>query len=373
MLPFHHRHKPLDLIVSPVPKRPRRGHGRPTLHDVAEAAGVTRITVSRYVREAHRVAPDTAARIEAAIRETGYVPNHQAGQLASGASRLVAALIPNVGHSIFAETIQGLAEGLRGSGHELLLFATGYSLDREEAQLRALLGWAPGALIVTGRRHTGPALQMLRDAGRAGTPVVEIWDHAAEAVPDPGIARIGFDHLAVGRDMAGHLLDQGHTALAYVDSGVAEDYRAHDRGQGFVAEVEARGGTVTLLRAATGDAFDAGREVLGTLLGRSGPPVTAAAFANDHLACGALMQAQDDRIAVPERLALLGFGDFPIGAQLRPGLSTVRPPRAAIGRAAAAAVLASMAERGAPESALLPCDLIVRGSTVAPGRARAAG
>jgi len=345
-------------------KRQRRGHGRPTLHEVADAAGVTRITVSRFIREPGKVAPETAARIQAAIEQTGYVPNHQAGQLASGASRIVAALIPNVGHSIFAETIQGLTEGLRDSGRELLLMATGYSLEHEESQLRALLGWAPGALIVTGRQHTPAALRMLRDAQDGGTAVIEIWDHPEDEGSDDGFARIGFDHKAIGRTMARHLLDQGHRALAYVDSGVAEDYRAHERGEGFAAECKARGAKVHALTAGTGDAFDAGRAVLMALGSDAKRPVTAAAFANDHLACGALMQAQSLGISVPGQLALLGFGDFPIGRQLLPALTTMRPPRAGIGQAAAEAVLAALATGDEPVSRTMPCELIVRASTV---------
>ena len=352
-------------MTSSVQRRQRPGHGRPTLLDVADAAGVTRITVSRFIREPRKVAPETAARIQVAIQKTGYVPNQQAGHLASGTSRLVAAMIPNVGHSIFAETIQGLTEGLRDSGHELLLFATGYSMEREEAQLRALLGWAPGALIVTGRHHTAGALRLLRDAQAAGTPVIEIWDHSSAAEPGASFAQIGFDHLAIGRAMARHLLDQGHTALAYVDSGVAEDFRAHERGEGFVAEAVARGASVKTLRASTGDAFEAGRKVLDRLVPTKRHAITAAAFANDHLACGALMEAQSRGIDVPGNLALLGFGDFPIGSQLRPGLSTVRPPRAEIGRAAAASALKSMAKGSEPASLAMSCELIGRGSTLA--------
>ncbi|WP_077034727.1 LacI family DNA-binding transcriptional regulator [Pelomonas sp. KK5] len=344
-------------------RRQRRGHGRPTLHDVADAAGVTRITVSRYIREPGKVAPETAARIQAAIEQTGYVPNHQAGQLASGASRIVAALIPNVGHSIFAETIQGLTEGLRDSGRELLLMATGYSLEVEETQLRTLLGWAPGALVVTGRHHTASALQLLRDAHAGGTAVVEIWDHPEHEANAEGFARIGFDHRAVGRTMARHLIEQGHRSLAYVDSGVAEDYRAHERGQGFAAEAKAAGAQVKVLPAGTGDAFDAGRAVLRGLGAESS--ITAAAFANDHLACGALMEAQALGIAVPGRLALLGFGDFPIGRQLTPALSTMRPPRSEIGQAAAEAVLEALSSGEEPGSRTLPCELIVRGSSIA--------
>lgn len=344
-------------------RKSRRGHGRPTLHDVADAAGVTRITVSRYIREPGKVAPETAARVQAAIEQVGYVPNHQAGQLASGASRIVAALIPNVGHSIFAETIQGLTEGLHGSGRELLLMATGYSAEREEAQLRALMGWAPAALIVTGSHHTASALKLLRDAQGQGTVVVEIWDYPEQGSPD-GFVCIGFDHHRVGRTMAQHLLDQGHHSLAYVDSGVAEDYRAHVRGEGFVAAARAAEARAEVLVAGTGDAFDAGREAFRQLW--AGGRASAVAFANDHLACGALMQAQEMGVQVPQQLAVLGFGDFPIGRQLRPALSTMRPPRSLIGQETAEAILECLDTDEPPVSRALPCELIVRGSTGGP-------
>jgi len=348
------------MAATPEPsRRARRGHGRPTLHDVAGVAGVTRITVSRFLREPEVVAEPTATRIREAIAQTGYVPNRQAGQLASARSQIVAALIPNVGHSIFAETIQGLSEGLRGSGLELLLASTGYSMEREEAQLRALLGWAPAALIVTGRHHTAAASRLLRDAQAAGTPVVEIWDHHAAA---GGFAQIGFDHDAVGRAMALHLLERGHRSLVYVDSGVAEDFRAHERGEGFAAEARAARARVKTVRAATGNPFDAGRRAFETL---GTARCSAIAFANDQLACGALMAAHARGVRVPQDLALLGFGDFPIGAHLQPALSTVRPPRDEIGRAAAAAVLEAVASGAPVQARALPWELIARESTSA--------
>lgn len=347
----------------PASKRARRGHGRPTLHDVAHAAGVTRITVSRFFREPVLVAEETAARIRDAVLQTGYVPNKQAGQLASGHSHMVAALIPNIGHSIFAETIQGLSEGLRNTGHELLLASTGYSMEREEAQLRALIGWAPGALIVTGHHHSPAAERLLREAQASGTPVIEIWDRSPARGDANDFAQIGFSHDVVGRAMARHLLDLGHRSLAYVDSGVTEDFRAHERGEGFVAEVRAAGARVKVVRAGVGDAFDSGRLVLAVLRAAARPAITAAAFANDHLACGTLMQAQSTGVRVPNQLALLGFGDFPLGRQMRPSLSTVRPPSTEIGRAAAEAALRAIANKTEVVSRTLEWELIARHST----------
>ena len=364
-------------VVSP---RQRRGHGRATLRDVAAAAGVTSITVSRYLRQPGVVAPETARLIRDALSRTGYVPNKQAGVLASGRGSIVAALVPNLAHSIFAETLQGLSAALEASGLELLVAASGYSAEREESQIRALLGWAPRALVITGRHHTPGALKLLREAQAGGCTVVEMWDHHPRGGDD--FAQVGFNHRATGRAMAAHLLARGHRHLAYVDSAVAGDYRARERGDGFAAEVLAAGAALWRLSAPVGEPIAAGREVLATL--RAGPgdvgadpdpdPVrpTACAFANDHLGCGALLAAQAAGVAVPGELALMGFGDFELAAHLAPGLTTMAPPRRQIGERTAALLLAHLehadrADRADPvvpaQRLKLDCPLLQRGST----------
>ncbi len=367
--------------------RARRGHGRPTLAQVAEAAGVTKITVSRFLREPGRVAPDTAARIAAALASSGYVPNKQAGMLASGRSGMVAAIVPSLANSVFAETVQGLSDGLQPGGFELMLASSGYSLQREQAQIHAVLGWSPDALVVIGHHHTPEAMAMLRAASRAGTPIVELWDLQPELPAGGGeFIQIGFDHAEVGRAMARHLLDGGCRRLAYVDTGVTDDLRAHVRGKAFAAEVRAasrrRGAAaagiaigiapVRSIIAPPGDAFDAGRAALHRLLGAGGQPlVDGVAFANDHLACGALLEAARLGIAVPSRLAMLGFGDFPLSRQLGEGLSTVHPPRYEIGAEAARTVFELLAlapaDRASPQARqqAVPWRLVQRGSSAA--------
>jgi LacI family gluconate utilization system Gnt-I transcriptional repressor len=346
-------------------RRGRRSHGRATLADVAAQAEVTKITVSRFLREPARVAPATAERIRAALAATGYVPNKQAGLLASGRSRIVAAIVPNLSHSIFGETVQALTEALQPRGLELLLSCSGYDQAREEEQLRAVLGWAPAAVVLTGRHHTPATLALLREARRGGTPVIEMWD-MPEGGRGPG-ARIGFDHAAVGRAMADHLLAAGRRRLAYLDSGVTQDFRAHERGEAFVQRAREAGARAAVLTAATGDSFDAGRAAFHALRDRADGPPDAVACANDRLACGLLMEAQAYGWKVPQELAVLGFGDFPVGRQIPPTLSTVRPPSSEIGEAAAAALLSALDADAAPKSRALPWQLIVRGSTAGGG------
>ena len=360
-------HEPAEANLA----RTRKGHGRSTLADVALAAGVTKITVSRFLREPSRVAPATAARVSAALAEHAYVPNKQAGMLASGRSRVVAAIVPSLANSVFAETVQGLAEGLQAAGLELLLASSGYSMQREEEQIRAVLGWAPDALAVTGRHHTAAALAMLKAAVQGGTPIIEMWDRQPRGA---AFVQVGFDHAEVGRAMAAHLLDAGHRKLVYADTGVAADFRAHERGKAFVAAARMAGASAQVVTAPEGDAFDAGRAVLAGLLNARGRPgADALACANDHLACGAWLEAQSRGIAVPGALALIGFGDFALARQLGSGISTVHPPRYEIGQETAATMLRLMAT--APEArgktvTNVPWRLVPRGSTLSVSSAR---
>ena len=315
-----------------------RGHGRATQATVARQAGVTTMTVSRYLREPQRVASSTAGRIAAALALTGYTPNKHAGMLASGRSSMVAAIIPNIATATFAETVQGLSDLLQPRGMELLLASTSYSLEREEEQIRAVLGWSPSALVVTGRQHTAAALAMMRQAQADGVPVLEMWDHDPA---DRSFVQVGFSHEAVGAMMAGHMLQQGHRDLAYVDSGVREDYRAHRRAQAFVAAIRAAGASVHVIEAPRIEPMAAGRAAFADM--RKSRLPRAVAFASDNFAAGAYLGALEAGIRMPDELAILGFGDFPVSRQLPGGISTVSVSPHAIGQACARQLIATWA------------------------------
>ena len=344
-----------------------RATGRSTLVDVAALAGVTTMTVSRYLREPLRVAPGTSAKIQMALETTGYTPNKQAGGLASGKSPVVAVVIPNVGNTLFAETVQALCEVFQAAGFELLISATGYHLQREEELVRAMLGWTPSALIITGRQHTAATLQMMRNARDRGTPVVELWDKAARSAE---FIQVGFNHHEAGVLMAQHLLDCGYTDLVYVDSGVPEDFRAHERGLGFAWQAQQAGCRVETIVAPLIEPTAAGRAVLQQRLAARPPqaPAQAIAFANDHLAIGAYLQAKDSGLGVPQSLAILGFGDLPLAKELGAGISTVVTHRHQMGCVAAARILLELGREMPssmpwPSSDNLTPEIVRRSST----------
>lgn len=323
------------------------------------------MTVSRYLRRREAVAPATAARIDAALERTGYTPNKHAGMLASGRSSIVAAIVPSIANSNFSVTLQGLSHTLQHAGMELLLASTDYSLAREEQQLRAVLGWSPSALVVTGGRHSSGARALMCQAQATGMPVLQMWDHNPR---DKQFVQVGFSHTAVGRLMAQHLLQRGYRDLAYVDSGVSQDFRAHQRARAFAAQAGMAGLRCRIFAAPKLDAMAAGRAVFTEIL-RAGLP-SAVAFASDNLAAGAILSARNLGISIPKPLAFLAFGDQPIAAQL--DLSTVSVAPYEIGAICGQRLLTMLADRegsaGAayrlPAQAILPSPkLVQRGST----------
>src|SRR5690349_18786855 len=122
----------------------------PTLSAVADLAGVSAITVSRVLRLPEKVAPETRVRVEAAMRELGYVPNQLAGALAGARTKSVGVLVPTIANSIFADTVQGLSDELEPLGYAVILAQSRYDADREDRMLSALLSRRPEAIIMVG-------------------------------------------------------------------------------------------------------------------------------------------------------------------------------------------------------------------------------
>src|SRR6201985_1131867 len=195
----------------------------PTLSAVADLAGVSAITVSRVLRLPEKVAPETRVRVEAAMRELGYVPNQLAGALAGARTKSVGVLVPTIANSIFADTVQGLSDELEPLGYAVILAQSRYDSDREDRMLSALLSRRPEAIIMVGSPATEDGARLLR---RAGIPIVETWEMPEQPID----AVAGFDNYEAGCAVARHLAGAGRKNLAFIGG---DDPRATQRWNGF--------------------------------------------------------------------------------------------------------------------------------------------
>ena len=303
-----------------------------TMGDVAERAGVSKITVSRVLRAPDKVREDTRERVRAAIAELGYVPDEAAGGLSSRRSRIVGAVISTLAGSTFASTVDGLGARLRQHGHQLLLAGTDYSRAKEADAVAAMLGRRPDGLVLTSTAHTD---EVRRTLAASRVPVVELWELPADPI---GYA-VGFSNHDAGAAMTRHLLSTGRRHPAFVGTAGEGDRRGRLRYEGF-AEVVAGAGFAEARAAAPSAGSHTARGARGLAAVLDRWPGTYAVFcASDALALGALSEAGRRGLRVPDDIAIAGFGDFEFAGEFGLGLTTVRIPGVRIGEVAAQLIL----------------------------------
>jgi LacI family gluconate utilization system Gnt-I transcriptional repressor len=323
--------------------------------DVAAAAGVAPMTVSRVINTPDRVSPETTARVRAAIDRLGYVPNLIAGGLSSRKSRMVAAIVPTIAHPMFAGLVQAFSASMRHAGYQVMLSISGYDEPDDESLFRAILGRRPDALLITGSAYSPAAMQLLIEAR---IPVVEIWDVSARPID----MVLGFDHSQVGAEVARFLLARDHTSFAIL---TARDSRALARTYGFRNAIAQAGASLLLEQD-----FEAPSSIAA---GRKGMQAIArlmsercAVFcSSDLLAFGVLTEARALGLAVPAQVAICGFGNFELSAMNEPPITTVSLEGDSTGRSAASFLLRRLAGEapGDADRVQVPFRIIPRATT----------
>ena len=324
---------------APPAKRSRRGSGAVTLHDVAKLAGVAPITASRALNSPEQVSTEVRQKVADAVARTGYVPNLLAGGLASRRSRLVAAVVPTISGLVFLETVQSLTQALADRGYQLMLGQAGYGGTREDALLEAIIGRRPDGIVLTGIMHSAEGRRRLASAG---IPVVETWD----LTPTPIDMLVGFSHVEVGRAVAHYLHAKGHRRLGVVSG---DDERARRRSEAFAEAAKQLGlPEVQMAFVPTPTTLQRGRDGLAELL-RKRRKLDAVFCSSDLLALGVSTEARVRGLAMPEQLAVVGFGDLEFAAALEPALTSVRINAAAIGIQAAQFIVDRAEGRAVPQ------------------------
>lgn len=293
---------------------------RPTMRDVSRLAGVSAMTVSRVLGDPNSASEDTRQRVLKAVEQLGYVPDQVAGSLSSRKTNFVGLILPSLTNSNFADSAEGLAAVMSPAGYQLLIGYTLYRPEEEERLVRSMLSHRPVALVVAGSHHSVATRQMIL---RADLPVVEIWER-----PSPPIDRaVGFSNYEAGRAAARHLIDLGHRRIGALGSEAKTaitDYRGEERLNGFASVLREAGiGDGLVIRHGEAPVtFQHGADALAVLLERA-PDVEAVFAVSDVSAFGVLMECRRRQIDVPGQLSIMGFGDFEIGRQCEPAISTI--------------------------------------------------
>jgi LacI family transcriptional regulator, gluconate utilization system Gnt-I transcriptional repressor len=289
----------------------------PTMLDVAQRAGVSTMTVSRALRDGASIARGTRDKIMKAVDDLGYVLDQSAGSLSSKRTGFVAALIPSINNSNFADTARGLTEALQGSGLQLLLGYTDYSIEKEEELIGSMLRRRPEAIVVTGGKHTARGRKLLE---KAAIPVIEIWD----LPPKPVCHVVGFSNADAAQSLVTYLYQKGYRKIGFIGGTSNRDTRGADRRLGYERAMAALDlkDTRIISFGTPPISMKQGGEALARLV-EQWPDVEAAICVSDLSAFGALMECQRRKWNVPERMAIAGFGDFEISSCCYPSITTV--------------------------------------------------
>ena len=335
---------------------------RPTIVDLARAAGVSKSTVSLVLNGSELVRPATRERVREAALALGYVYNRSAAGLRHRTNDVVGVVVNDLANPFFAQMMIGVERALRSSGRTPLLASTGDDVGQQGRLLRSVLERGACGFVLSAA--TGTDADALTELAPWRVPLVA----AMRDVPgDP--AHVGVvvpDNLGGAREAVRHLVALGHRRIGFLGASEALVVRA-ERLAGFRAGL-AEAGLAPALEIESAVSRTGGAEALGRALDApAGAAPTALLCFNDLVAIGAVHAAAERGVAVGEALALVGFDDIEEARWTRPPLTTVRVDAARVGEIAVAEL--SRAIDGArPRRVVCPTSLVVRASCGAPPR-----
>ncbi|AKJ30410.1 LacI family DNA-binding transcriptional regulator [Caldimonas brevitalea] len=341
--------------MNTTPKRKRSSGATVTTVQVAEAAGVSVATVSRFLTGVTRVSEAKREAIEAAIAQLDFKPNLLAASLKRGRSMTIGVLTQDVNSPFFTETVLGVEAALDGSGYEPLITSVHWNPKEEAERIRRLIARRVDGVIVLSGRLAEPALRRLAQQ----VPIVATGrQFKTSASPLRGLR---LDNEAGGYLATRHLLELGHRQIAHIE-GWPGTCDAAERLAGYRRALQEFGVDFDPHLVTSGNFSESGGLLAMNRLLDSGRSFTAVFAANDQTAYGARLALYRRGVRVPEDLALVGFDDLPASLYTTPPLTTVRQPMFEVGKLAAQTLL-QLIEGGPAQPQMPTLSLMVRETT----------
>ena len=330
-----------------------------SVRDVAAAASVSVGTVSNVLNRPEKVAPDTVARVMAAIDELGFVRNDAARQLRAGRSRSIGLVVLDVRNPFFTDVARGAEDRAAEDGMTILLGNSDENVDRERAYLDLFEEQRVHGVLISPLGDDETRLQRLR--GR-DTPVVLV-DRVSE---DRSISSVSVDDVVGGELAVRHLIETGRRRIAFV-GGPTGIRQVADRLAGARRAVEAEPDATLEVIATESLTVLEGRAAGEAIRDRAAGERPDAVFAaNDLLAMGVLQALNMlGSVRVPDDVALIGYDDIDFASAAVVPLSSIRQPASLIGYTAVDLLLkeAASGEGFTPEQVVFQPELVVRDST----------
>jgi LacI family transcriptional regulator, galactose operon repressor len=332
---------------------------KPTLRDVAQAAGVHLATASRALSgsKTRPVHPRTVARVRRAATALGYVPDQLARSLRTHHSSAIGVLIPDMSNPVMPPLVRGAEQVLAGHHYTTLFADTDNDPAAEAQRLGMLLSWRVAGLILATARRGEPLPPELT---QSGVPVV-LMSRKLDAT---AVSSATVDESVGVAQAIDHLVGLGHRRIAYLGVPLWTS-AGHERYTAFREFTTARGLPLPAGYLVECDGYQEadGDRALTGLLGLPDPP-TAVLAGNDMMALGCYAALRRAGLRCPADISVVGYNDMPLTDRVEPPLTTVHVPYFDVGREAARLLVEALAgERAGGRSVRLTPRLVVRGST----------
>lgn len=334
---------------------PSNGQSRVTIVDIAQAAGVSKSTVSLVLQGAAQVRPATRERVEATMRRLGYVYHRGAANLRRSASDVVGMVINDLTNPFFAEMTVGIEAGLQTLGLVPFLAHSGESPVRQAEVMRSMREHGVVGYILCPAIGTDDAF--LNELRAWQLPVVTVM----RRLPVPWASSVAPDNRGGARRAVEHLLRLGHRRIAFL-GGRAGMIVQEDRRAGWAEALAAAGIAADPELVVEANPNRAGGHAAVQQVLRLAAPATAALCFNDVVAIGAIYALAGQGRAVGRDFAVVGFDDIADAKLIQPPLTTVAVDPQRLGERAAAILMGQLRGGRPPQHFTGDARLIVRAS-----------
>ena len=309
-----------------------RNH-RISLQDIATLAGVTKMTVSRYIRSPKKVAKETGERIAQIMEEINYIPNRAPAMLLNAQSYTLGVLIPSFQNQLFADILAGIESVTSDHNYQTLIANYNYDRESEEESVINLLSYNIDGIILSEKYHTLRTVKFLRSAA---IPIIELMDIQGDRLD----MEVGFDNRQAAFDMVSTMLDKRQRRkILYLGS--KDDIRDEQRFRGYCDAMTRRGLTPLRVNPKAISSIRLGMQLMRDAL-IAHPDLDGVFCTNDDIAMGALLFCRERDLSVPEQVSIAGFHGLEMGRQMIPSLASVITPLFDIGRMAAQMLLSKI-------------------------------
>lgn len=322
------------------------------LSQIAEAAGVSKMTVSRVLRNASGFSEATRDKVMREVERYGYLPNRIAASFgAAQASTLIGVCVPSLSDPLVMQALEALDRNFERFGYQMIIGSHNNQKKQEEAWLKNLLEWRPAAVMLSNKYHSKNTVRVLRESA---IPVLEFWNLNTS----PITMSVGFNEYDSGYQMSQHAILNGYTKASVLLASTDDKAVTPERVEAFKKGFNETGGSVVHTEILNDKpCFYAGFYGTENLLNHS-PNTDMIYYMNDAMAIGGLAWCRRKGLRIPADIGIVGWGGHEAASILPERLTTTTIPVLQIGKLAAEQLARALSGEDIQNVTAVPAKLI---------------